>query len=253
MKILLLDIETAPNLAYVWGLWNQNISPNQIANSGYVLCWSAKWYDHGGLMFDSEFKSGHKKMLSSVHNLLDEADVVVHYNGKSFDIPTLNKEFLLYDFLPPAPYKQIDLLEVSRKVFRFASHKLDYVAQTLKIGAKVKHAGHQLWVDCMNHKPEAWRKMEKYNKNDVVIMGGVFDKFLPWIPNFPNRGMYDDSAFCPVCGGSKRQERGLYHARNTAYKRFQCMETNKRGGICGKWYHSARPVTKTALYRNIPA
>ena len=36
MKILGLDIETAPNTAHVWSLWKQNIAINQIVNTGRV-------------------------------------------------------------------------------------------------------------------------------------------------------------------------------------------------------------------------
>ena len=34
-RILLLDIETAPNKVYVWGMWNQNIAANQVVEDGY--------------------------------------------------------------------------------------------------------------------------------------------------------------------------------------------------------------------------
>ena len=70
-------------------------------------------------------------MLEGIHKLLDEADAVIHYNGKRFDIPSLNKEFLLNGMFPPAPFKEIDLLTVARGRFRFVSNKLDYVAQQL--------------------------------------------------------------------------------------------------------------------------
>ena len=43
MNILLIDIETAPNKVYTWGLWNQNVSLNQIDEVGYTLCWAATW------------------------------------------------------------------------------------------------------------------------------------------------------------------------------------------------------------------
>ncbi len=56
MKILLLDIETSPNLAYVWGLFKQNVAINQIKESGSVLCWAAKWYGSRDVMFDSAHK-----------------------------------------------------------------------------------------------------------------------------------------------------------------------------------------------------
>ena len=107
MKILLLDIETAPNTAHVWGLWQQNVSLNQLMESGYVLCWSAKWLGKDWIYFDSIQNKSTKSMLKGIYKLLDEADAVVHYNGKKFDIPTLNGEFLKCGFKPPSPYKQI--------------------------------------------------------------------------------------------------------------------------------------------------
>jgi DNA polymerase elongation subunit (family B) len=144
----LLDIETAPNTAHIWGLFKQNISINQIMESSYVLCWSAKWYGKDEIMFSSVHKSRPKAMLNNIYLLLAEADAVIHYNGTKFDIPTLNKEFLLYGMTPPAPYKQIDLLRVAKNQFRFPSNKLDYVAQALGLGKKTKHIGHELWIQC---------------------------------------------------------------------------------------------------------
>jgi len=43
IKILEIDIETAPSLVYTWGLFNQNIGVNQIVKPGYMLCWAAKF------------------------------------------------------------------------------------------------------------------------------------------------------------------------------------------------------------------
>jgi len=128
LKILLLDIETAPNVAHVWGMWQQNVGLPQLIDSGYVLCWAAKWLGDSDVMFGSVVKDGPKRMLKRIHKLLGESDAVIHYNGTKFDIPTLNKEFLLHGIEPPAPYQQIDLLRTARSKFRFASNKLDYVA-----------------------------------------------------------------------------------------------------------------------------
>ena len=43
LKILLLDIETAPMKAYVWKRWKENISLDQTISEWFMLCWSAKW------------------------------------------------------------------------------------------------------------------------------------------------------------------------------------------------------------------
>ena len=146
MKILLIDIETRPLTVFAWGLWKQNINISHIIDSSSILCFAAKWLGEDTIVFDSIKKSGLKKMLKRAHKLLDEADAVVHYNGSRFDVPVLNKEFLLHGFNPPATYQQIDLLKTARNRFKFPSNKLDFLAQQLKLGSKFKHAGFELWV-----------------------------------------------------------------------------------------------------------
>src|SRR6185312_7405260 len=176
LKTLLLDIETAPNLVHVWGLWQQNVHIGQIIDAGYVLCWAAKWYGNKEVMFDSVHQSKPSKMLKRIHKLIDEAEVVVHYNGRSFDMPTLNKEFIVANMTPPSPYKQVDLCRVAKEAFRFPSNKLEYIAKTLGLGEKTKHEGHELWIKCMKDDPEAWARMETYNRNDVVLLEAVYDR-----------------------------------------------------------------------------
>lgn len=239
MKILLLDIETAPNLVHVWGLWQQNVGLPQILESGYVLCWAAKWLDEKEVMFDSIHRSTAKTMVRKVHRLLEEADAVVHYNGTKFDIPTLNKEFILQGLNPPAPYKQIDLLRVARSKFRFPSNKLDYVAKALGMGQKQKHKGHSLWIECMEGNEEAWKTMESYNKQDVALLEKVYDKLLPWISSHPNRGLYsgernDEPAqrlACPNCGSAHNHRRGYAFSSAFKYIRYNCQK-------CGTWFRS---------------
>lgn len=42
-RVLLIDIETAPVMAYVWSLWKQNVGLNQIAREWNILSFCAKW------------------------------------------------------------------------------------------------------------------------------------------------------------------------------------------------------------------
>lgn len=233
MKILFLDIETAPNVAHVWGLWNQNIGTPQIIAAGYVMCWAAKWLGEDEIIFDSIYKSSPKDMLRRIYSLLDEADAVVHYNGTKFDIPTLNKEFISHGMTPPAPYKQIDLLNVCKNEFRFPSNKLDFVAKQLGLGGKVGHEGHMLWVKCMEKDPKAWQEMEEYNKHDVVLLEKVYGVLLPWIKGHANHALYqEDKQVCPNCGGKHFQRRGFAYTTAYKYPRFRCKD-------CGTWFRGA--------------
>lgn len=238
MKILLLDIETAPNTAHVWGLFKQNVGINQIMESSYILCWSAKWLGTDEIMFGSIQNTNPKRMLLKIWDLLDQADAVVHYNGTKFDIPTLNKEFLLYGLTPPSPYKHIDLLRVARNQFKFPSNKLDYVANALGLGKKTKHIGHELWIKCMVNDPEAWKMMEEYNKNDVTLLEQVYGKLVPWIKNHANYSLHSDNpSVCPNCGGNHYQNRGFYYTHNCKYQRHKCLG-------CGTWFRSIKSIPK---------
>jgi predicted RNA-binding Zn-ribbon protein involved in translation (DUF1610 family) len=232
MRILLLDIEVAPLVAHAWGLFDQNIGIPQIRQSGYTLCWSAKWLGQSKVYSASRFKTTAKKMLKPMHDLISEADAIVTYNGVNFDMKLLHKDFLIHGFKPPSPYKNIDLLRVMRSKFRFASNKLNFVSKELGIGQKLDTGGHQLWIDCMNGDETAFKKMLKYNAQDVRLLEKLYVKVLPWIGNHPNVGLYNEAEeACPNCGGHHLQRRGF--ARTTAgkYARFQCMD-------CGTWSKS---------------
>lgn len=234
MKILFLDIETAPNLAHVWGIWQQDVGINQIMENGYVLCWSAKWFGQD-TQFSSIQTDGYLGMLVKVHALLDAADVVIHYNGRSFDIPTLNREFVIHKLPPPAPYKEVDLLQVVKQKFRFPSNKLEYVSRALGLSGKIKHSGHELWIGCMQNDPASWEEMRQYNVRDTELLEELYMKLRPWVRNHPNVLNYTerrDDVSCPTCGSHNLQSRGTYRSSVQTYQRYHCQD-------CGTWSRSA--------------
>lgn len=238
MKIVTIDIETAPNKAFTWGLWDQNVGLNQLIESSSVLCWAAKWYGKREVLFDRiTGAKSRKTMLKGIHQIMSEADAIVTWNGDNFDIPSLNREFLVAGMTPPAPYKRIDLLKTARDKFKFTSNKLEYVGPHLGLGTKVKHPGFELWLGCMAGDEESWALMEKYNKGDVVLTEKVYDKMLPWITNHPNRGAHDPGCACPNCGSNEVQRRGVSVTRDAKYQRFQCTS-------CGAWSRSKIQLSK---------
>lgn len=251
MKILGIDIETAPNKAFVWGLWKQTVSLSQLIQSGRVMCFAYRWfnlsYDESPVEFVSEVggKRAHERMVKSAHALLTEADAVVHYNGTSFDVPTLNKEFVKLGLGPPAPFAHIDLLLTARQKFRFTSNKLAHLLTQLGIEEKVDHSGFRLWIGCMDGDPDAWAEMETYNRRDVSSMEGLYRLLLPWISNHPNHALYqpdtDSRKMCPNCGGIDLQRRGKQRTKVMVYQRFQCQD-------CMSWSRS-RLTDLTAFQR----
>lgn len=233
-RILLLDIETAPNTAHVWGLWNQNIGLNQLLNSGYVMSWAAKWLGSKEILFMSIHQVTHQKMLRAIHSLLEEADVVVHFNGKKFDIPTLYKEFVILGLTPPSGFIQLDLYRVVKNKFRFVSSKLDYVSKALGLGGKVTHRGHELWIRCMAKDDKAWRIMERYNKNDVKLLELLYKRLKGYIKPF-NMSVYNNTECCPSCGSLLKRPNGIHYTYSSKYVRYKCKR-------CGHLFRSRKSI-----------
>ena len=240
MRILVLDLETAPNLGYVWSLWRQNIGLNQLVESGHVMSFAAKWHGKLKVTFMSDHHDGHDEMIAGAHRLIDEADAVITYNGRSFDLRWLRTEFVLAGMTPPSPHKDIDLYTVVKQ-FRVPSNKLEYVAGVLLGEGKVKHSGFDLWTRCLAGDPKAWAEMRRYNVADTVLTEKLYDRLLPYIKNHPHHGLYldDGASVCQNCGSKRLQQRGWAYTNLGRYKRFKCQEC----GVFGRGRHVDRNLS----------
>lgn len=229
-KILTLDIETSPSMAYVWKLWKENIPLARLVDTGEVMCLSAKWYGVDEPMFYSKFHNGEQEMVQAAHYLLSESDIIVTYNGKKFDVPHLNREFITHELTPPAPYSHIDLYHTVRSKFKFASNKLDHVAEQLGLGNKFEHSGFDLWVKCMGGDPEAWEEMKTYNIQDVILTEQVYDKVKPWVTGVPHYSLFTDDTetpACSVCGSAELRKQGHAITTSSVYQRYRCADCGK--------------------------
>jgi len=230
-RILILDIETSPNLAYCWGIWKENIGLDQLIKSSEILCWSAKWFGESKMHFASVYRWTRLDMMTELRDLLHEADVVVHYNGRKFDIPTINKDLARLEIAPPSPFKQVDLIEVSKHTFRFQSNRLEYVCRELGVGSKQKHTGFEMWKRCLENDGEAWALMEKYNKKDVLITEKLYKRMKPWMQNHPK--LFTGLHTCPTCGSTKVWKHKARIAIKYKYQQYQCQ-------ACGHYFTAER-------------
>ena len=184
-KMLILDIETKPAIAYVWRLFKENIPNDRLKEPHGILCVGCKWVGEDEVMMFSDWEHGQRGMLENVLELLNEANAIITYNGKKFDMQHLMSAFIENELPAPAPVTHIDLFQFVRNNTKFISKKLDYVAQRLGVGQKVKHQGFSLWIEVMNGDRDAQQKMEEYCKGDVVLTERVYEKLKGYIPNHP--------------------------------------------------------------------
>jgi hypothetical protein len=181
-------------------------------------------------------------MVKGIYDLWNEADVVIHFNGTTFDMPHLRREFLVAGLSPPKPVQEIDLLRVAKTRFRFTSNKLDYITQYLGLPGKVKHSGHSLWVQCMAGDEKAWGMMRRYNKADVVITEQLYDKLRQWTKAQPHAGLFSGLGYdcCARCGGTDIERRGRAYTPLAAYQQYRCRD-------CGSWSRGGKALSRVDM------
>ena len=209
----IFDIETAPMLAHVWSLWDNNVGLNQLMSDWHVLSWSAKWLwsPENEVMYmdqrNAKNLENDKDILKELWSLLDEADGVITQNGKSFDQRKVQARFLLHEFLPNSPYQHCDVKVEAQRLFGFPSHKLEYMTDKInKKYKKLKHKkfpGHDLWVECLKRNPEAWEEMKLYNVHDVLSLEEFFHRIAPWGVRINFNVFHDDEEYECICGSTE--------------------------------------------------
>jgi DNA polymerase elongation subunit (family B) len=221
---------------HAWGIWQQNIGLNQIQKNSRVLGFGAKPLGKP-VEWRSEHHDGREEMIDRAWHILNEADVVVHWNGTKFDIPWLYREFVVAGLKPPSPVLQLDLCNVVRRRFRFESNKLQNVSTMLGLEGKLSHTGHQMWTDCLAGDPKAWALMRRYCKQDVALTEQMYLRLLPWIPNHPHLSL--DDRECAKCGSQNIQWRGYDRTAQGQYRRYQCQS-------CGGWGRETKAINRVS-------
>ena len=232
-KILVLDIETAPAIAYVWRAWEENTSPEKLIEPGRVIMVGVQWLEDDlpskATVF-TEWEYGHADMIRIVHDLISQADAVVHFNGDKFDLPILTGEFALLGLAPPPPLTSIDVLKTVKK-FGLFMNRLAYVGPLFNVGEKIKHEGFDLWRSVLAGDPKARKRMEKYCAGDVTLTTKLYLRIRPYIKNHPHLG--EHKAECGACGSNHVQFRGYRRTKTFKIRRIQCQG-------CGSWSDGTR-------------
>ena len=232
-----VDIETRPNEVYSWGLFDQNISVNQIINPGGVMMFAAKQYGDKKIEAHCEW-DGHSEMVARAWEIFDDADYIVSYNGANFDTKHLKAAWVQAGLTPPSPWREIDLLRTVRKL-NLPSRKLSYVTSALGLDHKTDPGGFETWVQILRGEgsvqTQARNRMVKYCKNDVMITEQLFERLRPWVDglNLPLYEGEENREACTRCNSTDLHRRGWAYTTTYRYRRYRCNG-------CGGWLRSKR-------------
>jgi DNA polymerase elongation subunit (family B) len=242
-RILIIDIETFPNIGYIWGKYDQNVI--RYTQQKCIATYSAKWFGKSKMIsrklpdYDG-YKPGSyddRAITQDIWKLFDEADIIVAHNGDQFDVKYCQARFIFHKMSPPSPFKTVDTKKVVKNVANFNSNSLDDLCDLFGLGRKLK-TDFDLWEGCIKGDKSAWRKMVEYNEHDVIMLEKLYVKMLPWAVNHPN--MTTGGLACPKCGSFDVNFRGTQRAVTRDYRRFQCQQ-------CGGWGRTVKSVGKSIV------
>lgn len=234
LKTLIVDIERLPG-EFSGEFWSLNDFKNRRIHADLVTKWpetisvAAMWYGQRDFHFYAAWhKGGAKKMLQEAYKLYDQADIVITYNGVNFDNKHLQSGWLQHGLGKPSPWRDIDLLKVAKQSFGFESKTLDSVCKRLGIAAKNDKYSIEVARAAMDGNVAAQNRLQRYNKNDVLITGQVYERLLPYIKAHPHvaPNQDPDNPTCPRCSSDKIKRNGYHTTGINRYQRYMCK-------ICG--------------------
>lgn len=217
-KILLYDIETT-NLA---------------ADFGTCLCIGYKWLgtnrvsvpsimDYDGWRDDPTY-DGH--LLADFRDVYEQADMVVTYYGKGFDIKFLQAKMLEWDLgiLPNTPH--VDLYFTVKHNLRLSRRSLANVGYFLGLNAEKTPIEGKMWRSAQAGNHKAIKYVIDHCRADVLVLEEAYLKLRPLVRTHPRVRGWDP---CRVCGSNHLQHRGpAITVTKGARHRVQCQD-------CGAW------------------
>jgi uncharacterized protein YprB with RNaseH-like and TPR domain len=224
VKILLFDIET-------FGF-------NFNADAGFIMCVSYKWKGDEKIHtitrpnphLWTKTAQDDKEICRQFAKVVEEADMVVSWNGRSFDWRFLQTRMLKHrlGYLPPVPHE--DGLQTARR--------------TLKMRRSLENIGHffglkqekekmdlaEVWMPAGAGDPKALKQVIKRCETDVILLEEAYDLLAPLSNVHP--AVNPEEGRCPLCASKKLQQRGTHKALRHYRKRYHCQQ-------CGRWSTSA--------------
>lgn len=231
---LFFDIETAPNIGLFWEAgYKKNIDYSNIIKERAIICICYKYEGDKEVSYLTwDEKQSDKKMLQAFIEEANSAHELVGHNGDKFDLKWVRTRCLYHNIKMFPDYQTIDTLKVSRSKFKFNSNRLNYIAEFLGIGNKIKTEFGMWKAIILNNDEKAMAKMVKYCQKDVILLEKVFNKLYKHIENKIHYGVLfgEPRGTCPECGSD---ENIIHRKRATKTGLVKIQYECK---TCGKFY-----------------
>lgn len=239
MRTLFYDLETSKILAWVWGLYDQNLTYDDVVQDWHIICAAWRWDGDTEIQSIASKGKNDKAVVRKLHSLISSADVIVAHNGDQFDYKKIMARVIEYGLDPLPPVTMVDTLKMARKA-AFTSRKLDDLAAKLDLSRKIRNES-GLWQKASAGDQEAITKLEVYCRGDIPPLQDLYYHIRPHVRTQANYNLYHDRPCCPSCKSEKMQSRGTRKTKVSVYQSWQCQD-------CGSW-STTTPRLKGSFFK----
>lgn len=204
------------------------------ADFGTLLSFGHKWVGQKTVSvptisdFEPDSAIDDEGIVTLANEKLHEADFIITYFGKGFDLKFLNTKFLEYGLPIPPSVPHIDLFFVVKSNLSLSRKSLGNVGYLLDLEATKTPVSAAIWKEAMIGVPKAIKYVKEHNKNDVLITEGAYYRLRPLIRQHPRVNGYGP---CRACGQETLQRRGSAVTIHKGLQyRYHCQNPE-----CGSW------------------
>lgn len=136
---------------------------------GRLLCACIKFLDEKRIrVVEAPTVKSERRALVELEGHLNEAHVIITWNGRMFDWRFMNQRRMVLGLKPLAKMMHIDWYHIQKHHCRSRGHRQMYVAEDLGCRNSKFEPGAKAWVAAADGDPTAFAKIVRHCRQDVL-------------------------------------------------------------------------------------
>ena len=234
-KIMVYDIETSRNKAWVWWSGKQYIHSSQLIDEPRIITVAWKWLGDdkvNHLTWDNNHSD--RTLMEKFLTEYNKADMIIGYNNDRFDNRWINARAMKYDLDVNTHVRSFDIMKEEKRVFRTVGYSMAYMASFANVTHKQGHEGIHMWNMIQTGSPseqeEYLQKMVDYNVGDIVATEELYFRLRKYFGHKTHLGVLNggERFSCPDTGSLNVE---LYRRTVTPAGTIQVIMINRDNNV----------------------